>query len=657
MLEQNSPVRAAIDVGSNTIHIVVAACTPNDLQILVDEDEVVRIGESVNTSGSISAQKQKAAIAVLQRYKALAEQHGAVQILVVATEAIRKARNSLAFCEAVSRETGLTVQLIGGETEALLTFYGATYEAVRSNTVPELIGVMDLGGGSTELVTAHHMRINWRVSVPLGSGWLHDRYLLADPPSQEQMEVAQAFLQTYFEGMQIPYRPETLIATGGSARTLLWLVQEAFPVPERGASLSLADLRQCEDLLQEWPAATITERYGIPEVRARLLPAGALIIHALMEQLGLSTIQVSSHGIREGTLLVYERYGTRWLELLEQEEELLNAEQQGEAERMLSESFGETGRRLLREWALKVEAWREKVEANEDSEAVHKMRVATRRLRAVMGAYHDVSRPRKWKKALRRVKELARMLGNARDSDVISKHIAQYQVEASPAQEAGIHWLKGRLEHYRQTYQQLLVDYLQDFDTRKLYTLLQASIPEPAKAPQASLERLTASTEQCVRSVVQEHLEKMYRWSAYVETENGPVHELHKMRIAAKRLRYSLELFQDVLPPLCRKLAKEVEQIQSELGQLHDSDVLIALIQLCLAVQAHEEGLARLDPELLAYLTEARTDLSPLEAQGLRELLARVEGRRKEQYRVFRQHWKKLQERDFRGEILAVLCA
>src|SRR5207302_7961743 len=104
MQKQQAPIHAAIDIGSNTVHLVVAHCTPDDLDIIKDEVELVRIGESVTATGEISQQKRQQTIETLRKYKALAEQHGAGQILVVATEAIRQASNSSEFLEDVERD-------------------------------------------------------------------------------------------------------------------------------------------------------------------------------------------------------------------------------------------------------------------------------------------------------------------------------------------------------------------------------------------------------------------------------------------------------------------------------------------------------------------------------------------------------------------------
>jgi len=109
MQHQFSPIRAAIDIGSNTIRLVVARSASSDLDIVVSKEELVRIGESVTATGAISQEKAEAAIALLNQYKALADKHSADPIFVVATEAIRQASNSAAFLERVQRETGITV--------------------------------------------------------------------------------------------------------------------------------------------------------------------------------------------------------------------------------------------------------------------------------------------------------------------------------------------------------------------------------------------------------------------------------------------------------------------------------------------------------------------------------------------------------------------
>jgi exopolyphosphatase/pppGpp-phosphohydrolase len=146
--------------------------------------------ESVDEKGEISHDKYKVALNTLKKYQQLAKENGAEQILAFATEALREARNGQNFIETVKSETTIEVQLISGLAEAVLDYYGATY----SPDTPSGAWVLDVGGGSTELVTAKNKQITWLTSLPIGSGAIHDRYLSTNPPTHEEMETARSYL-------------------------------------------------------------------------------------------------------------------------------------------------------------------------------------------------------------------------------------------------------------------------------------------------------------------------------------------------------------------------------------------------------------------------------------------------------------------------------
>jgi exopolyphosphatase/pppGpp-phosphohydrolase len=482
MQDQLSPVRAAIDIGSNTIHIVVARCTPDDLDIVEDQVEMVRIGESVNATGEISQQKRDAAIATLKKYKDLAEQHGADQIFAVATEAIRKATNSSEFLQDVQRETGLEVHIVSGTVEAVLTFLGATYELYSEPDSPSQVGVMDLGGGSLELIIAKKAQITWRTSVPIGSGWLHDRYLPSDPPTYEEIAVADTFLQTYLQNMGIKRFPPVLVVTGGSANSLLRLIQRAFHLDMGSNRLTHDDLVRCMGLLLALPAEEIAQRYEQPVDRARILPAGALIIQKVMDRLGLEEIRVSSHGIREGVLLAYARYGDDWLEKINESAEAADQgkEVNASAEKASSqdETFAQSGRRMLVERTKKMLDWCDEVLKHEDVEAVHKMRVASRRLRATLDAYESCCNPKVFKKLYRQVKIAADNLGAARDTDVMLQNLQAQMEQMTDEDRPGVEWLMERLKDYRQERQRILVKFLHSLDEDALKEQATSCIPE-----------------------------------------------------------------------------------------------------------------------------------------------------------------------------------
>ncbi len=480
MQKSQPPVRAAIDIGSNTIHIVVARSTPGDLDILADEVELVRIGESVNSSGEISPEKREQALATLRQYKELAGRYRAEQVLMVATEAIREARNGSEFLEDVRRETGLTTHVISGDVEAILTFYGATYEVAKQPGAPKRLAVMDLGGGSTELVMANGNQIVWRTSIQIGSGWLHDRYLPSNPPAAGELDVARTFLQTYLQGLPIKQEPPALIVTGGSANSLLMLAHKAFHLAADTTRLSMDDLVRCEGLLSALPAEEIAQRYGQPEGRARILPAGALIIREVMARFHLDEITVSPHGIREGALLAYERYGEGWLERVNKEASQQKQQPGGPAD-PYNVPFARSGRQMLRERAEKMLEWHDEVLKHDDPEAVHKMRVASRRLRAILDAYESCCKPKQFKKVYREVKKLADLLGAARDTDVMLQRLHE-QCEETPVEEqAGMQWLMARLEDYRQQKQQDLEAYFDQLDEQDLQRRIESCMRKGAR--------------------------------------------------------------------------------------------------------------------------------------------------------------------------------
>lgn len=178
-----------------------------------------------------------------------------------------------------------------------------------------------------------------------------------------------------------------------------------------------------------------------------------------------------------------------------------------------------------------------------------------------------------------------------------------------------------------------------------------------------------APTGKNARMIAKVRLEDVYSWESYVD---NPYHirELHNLRIAAKRLRYTFEVFENVLPVACKPILEELVQIQDELGALHDTDVMIALLRLCLgsqdsatlvdyaqsgakAQQRKERSLVA--PELVADLLDPAVAPSTEERYGLELFLQNQEQLREKQYAAFRQHWYALQARDFRREILEIL--
>jgi len=485
MTEKNRVVTcAAIDVGSNSTEVLVAHCAPDHLDIVKDESTMTRLGESVKETGEIAPDKRDEVLAALRQYQELAKQCGADPILVVATEAMREARNRESVVEDIQRETGLQVNIIDGTQEAAYTYHGAIY---GSDTPPDT-GVLDVGGGSSELVTAQERCITWLISVPIGSGWLHDQYLSSNPPSQDEIEKAEDFLHTYISSLHVPQPPPALVVTGSSAKALLKLAKQALKLDEQVDRLTREDLLGCRGLLLSLPAEAIAQHYGQSIERARVLPGGVLLILAMMDYLQLNDVRVSDHGVREGLLLAYSRYGEHWFdhpevkpgdERMGQVPPLPKEAQKAETPQ---ETFVESGRGELKKRAKKFLGWREKVLTHEEVEDVHKMRVASRRLRATMDAYEPACKAKPFKQAYREVKKAADLLGIVRDTDVMTQHVGDLLQQAPNEETEGMQWLIDRLSAYRKQQQQVLEDYLQNADEKKIQDKIKSCIPKGASS-------------------------------------------------------------------------------------------------------------------------------------------------------------------------------
>jgi exopolyphosphatase / guanosine-5'-triphosphate,3'-diphosphate pyrophosphatase len=475
MQQQASAIRAAIDIGSNTIELLVARCLPNDLEIIEHQTTMARLGESVNDNGEISDNKFDTALDAVRKYQELARKHGAEKILAIATEALREARNSQDFIEAAKHETGIEVQLISGSAEAVLDYYGATYGPAS----PPGAGVLDVGGGSTEIVTAKNMHITWLTSLPIGSGTIHDRYLPSDPPTREEMEAARSYLERFVQTIHIQEPPQTLIVTGSSASSLLKLAQH-----EQSDCMLYEDLSRCEGLLGALPAEEIARRFEQRLERARILAAGALIIQVVMQYLHINEVRISSHGVREGALLAYTRFGEHWLEEVnsiaaKRGKSSTNQDAQDEQD-LQQQPFVEFGRGILPKYAKKFLKWSADVRKQEDIEAVHKMRVASRRLRAALEPFEPFAHPKSFKKVNRQVKKLADRLGAVRDTDVMISGLSTYRQEVPSEEQAGVQWLIDRLDIYHQQVQQALNAELQALDADALRQQINACLSKGA---------------------------------------------------------------------------------------------------------------------------------------------------------------------------------
>ena len=280
---------ACIDIGSNTIRLLVADRTGAELAEVMQLRAFTRLGRGLDATGRIAAEKLAAAADEVSLQTRAARETGAESIRVVATAAVRRAANGAELCAAVEAACGMPVEVITGEEEARLAFVGATRGLVAEGPV----GVVDVGGGSTELVVGTLAGgVQWCESLPLGSGDLSEEHMRSDPPRPEEIAALRAHVAAAFAPISAP--AATLgLAVGGSATSLYRLL---------GAVLDGPALQRGLQLLGSQTVGEAAARWALDEQRVRLLPAGIVLLEAAGHALGCS-LQVASGGLREGVLM------------------------------------------------------------------------------------------------------------------------------------------------------------------------------------------------------------------------------------------------------------------------------------------------------------------------------------------------------------------
>ncbi|UJA21377.1 hypothetical protein HJD18_14905 [Thermoleophilia bacterium SCSIO 60948] len=281
---------AAIDIGSNTTRVLVAEPQEGQLRKLMEQRAYTRIGRAIE-NGRIPDEKLAEVAEVVATQARLAEEVGAGAIRIVATAAIREAKNGRAAVKRIRRATGRPVDVLGEAEEGRLAFLGAT--KTLGHTVDGRVAVVDVGGGSSEICLGTQAGGCDEVrSFRIGSGVLASELVASDPPSAAEVRRMRDRIDELFDGAETE-PPAQAVAVGGSANSLRTLV---------GSVLEYETLERGVRLLCGAPAAEIARRFELDPRRVEMLPAGILILEKISELLGCP-LQIGKGGLREGVVL------------------------------------------------------------------------------------------------------------------------------------------------------------------------------------------------------------------------------------------------------------------------------------------------------------------------------------------------------------------
>jgi exopolyphosphatase/guanosine-5'-triphosphate,3'-diphosphate pyrophosphatase len=306
-------ILAAIDVGTNSIHMVVVRIQPAipAFTIIAKEKTTVRLGDRDRDTGKLTSQAMARAMDALKRCKEIAQSLNAEDIVAVATSAVREAPNGSAFLQQIETELRLMVNLISGQEEARRIYLGVL-SGMEFGNQPHII--IDIGGGSTELVLGDSHEPRTLSSTKVGAVRLTADFINTDPISNSEFNYLQAFVrgmlersveevQAHLKAGELP----RLVGTSGTIESLAIIHAReklgVIPAPLNGYQFSLKDLR---DIVNQLRKLSYEEKLNVPGMsdrRAEIIVAGAVILQEAMTLLGMETVTICERSLREGVVV------------------------------------------------------------------------------------------------------------------------------------------------------------------------------------------------------------------------------------------------------------------------------------------------------------------------------------------------------------------
>jgi exopolyphosphatase / guanosine-5'-triphosphate,3'-diphosphate pyrophosphatase len=281
-----------IDVGSNTIHLLVGEVENDEVLPVTAEKISARLGAGVEKTGKLGEERLALAVEVIRLFVRISSLNGVPEPVILATSAVRDAENGSELEEKVVISTGLRMRLISGEEEATLGFRGAISAIGTSWEGPVL--VVDLGGGSAQLIVGEESRgPNMQVSLPLGTNRTTERFVAKDPPKKKELRALDEHVKELVPTWELSARM-AVVAVGGSARAMLRITQDR---------LTVERLRRLAVEITEHRSAVLARQYGLAPERARVLPAAVTTLGAILDHLGTRELTVARGGVREGAIL------------------------------------------------------------------------------------------------------------------------------------------------------------------------------------------------------------------------------------------------------------------------------------------------------------------------------------------------------------------
>lgn len=291
---------AVIDIGSNTMRLSIYQCVPEQFRIMIHKKEMVGLASYVE-DGRLSDSGIKTACEVLNGFKTIVQSLGVEKILIFATASLRNVSNTEEAVSIIEQETGYFVEVISGEEEARLDFIGAMHQVELKDGL-----LVDIGGGSTELVPFYKKKPVMAVSVPIGSLSLYTNHVKKILPKKEELEKIRTAAMEAMEQTLGTFRPEKrqrICGVGGTIRALLKLCNYIYHKESTNQIISGEEVNELYTMLSDKKEGKWKAILRITPDRIHTILPGLTILWLIVKKYNVTEVIVSGYGVREGYLV------------------------------------------------------------------------------------------------------------------------------------------------------------------------------------------------------------------------------------------------------------------------------------------------------------------------------------------------------------------
>jgi exopolyphosphatase/guanosine-5'-triphosphate,3'-diphosphate pyrophosphatase len=293
---------ASIDIGTNTILLLIAEVGKKGFTPVFEQETIVRLGEGVQKNRILSQEAMERGLQTLAAYTEQCRKMGVQKVFAVGTSVFREAKNSEIFLKRAKEKLSLSIEIISGEEEAQLSFLAVTRDLDDSE---QSVLVVDVGGGSTEFILGKKDQITQWASLSMGSVRFTERFLKSDPVREEEWKELEKEVRKFLTEIPRPSQPISMVAVGGTATALASVEQGVNQFSYEKIHHFVLDREALKRQLDLYRCRTIEERKKIPGLspaRADVILAGGAILYQAMIELDCPSVLVSVHGVRYGLL-------------------------------------------------------------------------------------------------------------------------------------------------------------------------------------------------------------------------------------------------------------------------------------------------------------------------------------------------------------------